>query len=154
MARFDCTALPEWTDYNGHMRDAYFRVVFSLAIDSMMDDVGLDADYRRRTSGTLYTAEDHSFYRHEVRAGAAIHVDSRVLDFDAKRIILTQRLFAAGHDGPAAVCESLQLHVVQQPVPKVAPMPEAILANIARLKIDQTDFRAGPIVIRHRPRED
>jgi acyl-CoA thioester hydrolase len=29
--------LPEWTDYNGHLRDAYYLLVFSMATDALMD---------------------------------------------------------------------------------------------------------------------
>ena len=31
------TVLPAWTDYNGHLRDAYYLLVFSMATDAMMD---------------------------------------------------------------------------------------------------------------------
>ena len=32
----------DWIDYNGHLRDAYYGVVASLAIDALMDHLGLD----------------------------------------------------------------------------------------------------------------
>ena len=48
---------PEWSDYNGHLRDAYYGLVLSYAIDDVMDHVGLDAAYRERTRCTLYTLE-------------------------------------------------------------------------------------------------
>ena len=47
--------LPEWIDYNGHVRDAYYGLVLSYAIDDIMDHLGLDAAYRERTRCTLYT---------------------------------------------------------------------------------------------------
>ncbi|EEE35651.1 conserved hypothetical protein [Rhodobacteraceae bacterium KLH11] len=28
---------PEWIDYNGHMQDAYYGLVFSYAVDAMQD---------------------------------------------------------------------------------------------------------------------
>ena len=31
------TVLPEWTDYNGHLRDAHYLLVFSMATDAMID---------------------------------------------------------------------------------------------------------------------
>ena len=47
----------EWIDYNGHVRDAYYGLVLSYAIDDVMDHLGLDAAYRERTRCTLYTLE-------------------------------------------------------------------------------------------------
>ncbi len=38
--------LPEWIDYNGHLRDAYYALIVSLATDALMDRIGLDAAYR------------------------------------------------------------------------------------------------------------
>jgi len=45
----ESAVLPEWIDYNGHLRDAYYGLIFSESIDSLMDRVGLDAAYRART---------------------------------------------------------------------------------------------------------
>ena len=50
---------PDWIDYNGHLRDAYYVVVLSDATDALMDHLGLDAAYRARTRCTLYTLEMH-----------------------------------------------------------------------------------------------
>ena len=39
--------LPEWVDYNGHLNDAYYMVVFSQAVDAIMTMIGLDAVWRK-----------------------------------------------------------------------------------------------------------
>src|SRR4051794_36819137 len=46
-----------WIDYNAHLRDAYYSLIFSLATDALMDRIGLDEPYRKRTRNTLYTLE-------------------------------------------------------------------------------------------------
>ena len=51
--------LPDWIDFNGHLRDAYYGLVASYAVDDVMDHLGLDAAYRERTHCTLYTLEEH-----------------------------------------------------------------------------------------------
>ena len=60
--------MPEWIDYNGHLRDAYYVLVLSYAVDDVMDHLGLDAAYRERTHCTLYTLELHMHYLHEVKS--------------------------------------------------------------------------------------
>ncbi len=38
-----------WVDYNGHMNDAEYARVFSLAVEALMDRIGLDAAGRPAT---------------------------------------------------------------------------------------------------------
>ena len=125
---------PAWIDYNGHLRDAYYGVAFSLAIDDVMDQIGLDADYRARTRGTLYTLEMHCHFLHEVKQSDALRVRSVVLDADAKRILLAG-VFERGADrAVASVAEAMLLHVVQSEQTKSAPLPAAIADRVERLK--------------------
>ena len=48
---------PEWIDYNGHVRDAYYGLMASLAVDALMDQIGIDAHYREQ-SGCIARAEE------------------------------------------------------------------------------------------------
>jgi hypothetical protein len=63
------TVLPEWTDYNGHLRDAYYLLVFSMATDAMMDMIGLDEAGRAATGHSMFTLESHINYLLEVKQG-------------------------------------------------------------------------------------
>jgi acyl-CoA thioester hydrolase len=67
---FETRVLMEWIDYNGHMRDSYYGLVFSLAVDALQDEVGLDAEYRERTGCTIYLIEDHKVYLKEVHVSS------------------------------------------------------------------------------------
>ena len=51
------TVKPEWVDYNGHLRDAFYMLIYSLATDAFMDRIGLDEAGRRARQRTLYTLE-------------------------------------------------------------------------------------------------
>lgn len=125
---------PTWIDYNGHLRDAYYGVAFSLAIDDVMDQLGLDADYRARTRGTLYTLETHCHYLHEVKRSDPLRVRCVVLEGDAKRILLAG-VFERGADRTvAAVAEAMLLHVIQAEPTTSAPFPAAIADRLERLK--------------------
>ena len=46
---------PEWLDYNGHMNEAYYVLIFSKSTDEFMDYAGQDAGYRTRTNTSIYT---------------------------------------------------------------------------------------------------
>lgn len=129
------TALrPEWIDYNGHLRDAYYGLIMSLAIDDVMDHLGLDAGYRNLTHCTLYTLELHLHYLHEVKAGEDLTVASSVLDADRKRIHLGCRFLRGAATDPVAVGEVMLLHVSQAGAPASAPFPPEVERQLDLLK--------------------
>ncbi|MEX5728188.1 acyl-CoA thioester hydrolase [Rhodovulum iodosum] len=136
----------EWIDYNGHMRDAHYGLVFSHAVESFEIALGMDAAYRKATGCTFYLIEDHCFYLSEVKEGDPLSVEIRVLEHDEKRILLHQTMTSRGT--VAAVSEYMELHVSQQDTPRAAPMPEAMqqILRDARLSAEET---AG---LRHRAR--
>ncbi|MYL23112.1 hypothetical protein GLV89_04805 [Halomonas alkaliantarctica] len=75
-----------WVDYNGHMNDAEYAKVFSLAVEALMDDIGLDANGREEHGFTIYTLETHLCYRREAHEGQRLNVALTLLDRDAKRL--------------------------------------------------------------------
>src|ERR1700694_957418 len=111
---------PEWIDFNGHLRDAYYTLIFSLGVDALMDRVGLDAPYRQRTRCTLYTVEMHLHYLRELKHSDTAAVQVRILGADHKRI--------------HAAAEAMLLHVRQDgETVKSAPFPGEVSAAIAQL---------------------
>ena len=102
---------PEWLDYNGHLNEAYYLLVFSHATDLLLDLIGMgDAD-RRRERVSVFTLETHLRYLREVRGGETVEVEVRVLDLDAKRAHLFCAMRRAGEVETAATAEMLWLHV-------------------------------------------
>ncbi len=127
---------PEWIDYNGHLRDAYYGLVLSYATDDLMDQVGLDAAYRASTRCTLYTLEVHIHYLHEVKSTDDLEVESWVLDCDRKRLLVGSKFHGALRAEPVAVAESMLLHVRQAEQVASASFPVAIAELLAALKLD------------------
>ena len=125
---------PEWIDYNGHVRDAYYDLIASHAVDRLMDRLGLDSRYRERTSCTLYTVEMHTHYLREIGASDTVEVSVRILGADQKRIHAALELVCEGSSDTAASCEVMLLHVRQSPTSRAAPFPQEIAAAIAELQ--------------------
>ena len=143
---YETAILPEWIDYNGHLRDAYYGLIVSLATDALMDRVGLDAAYRARTGCTLYTLEMHLHYLHEVHRSDTVTVSVRIAGADHKRIHATFELHRAGDSALAASTEVLLLHV-HQTGEKVgaAPFPPEVSAALAELQAASATLPAeGP----------
>jgi acyl-CoA thioester hydrolase len=131
---FHATLQPDWIDYNGHLRDAYYVVALSFAVDEVMDRLGLDAAYRERTHCTLYTLELHIHYLQEIKADDKLRVVTSVLDYDAKRIHAACDFLCPRIDGPAASADLMLMHVHQGGKPASAPFPPEIAARLESLK--------------------
>jgi len=132
---YRATIEPDWIDYNGHLRDAYYGLVASYAVDGVMDILGLDAAYRDRTHCTLYTLEVHLHYLHEVKSSDDLGVISSVLDFDRKRIQVGCRFICSRVSEPVATAELMLLHVRQGDKPSVASFPDEVTARLEALKV-------------------
>lgn len=112
---------PEWVDYNGHLRDAFYLLIFSFATDALLDRIGLDDAARKTRRRSVYTLEAHIAYLHEIKEGQRVRVDARVFAFDAKRLHLYLEMFAEGIDAPVSASEQMLLHVDTRDGPKSAP---------------------------------
>ncbi|MBC8748661.1 acyl-CoA thioester hydrolase [Paraburkholderia sp. WC7.3g] len=106
----------EWVDYNGHLRDAFYMLIFSLATDALIDLIGLPDAVRKERHRSIYTLEAHLNYLHEIKQGTQVRVDMRVLGYDAKRIHVYLEMFSLDttqnqRTGPVAAGEQMLLHV-------------------------------------------
>lgn len=102
---------PEWVDYNGHLRDAYYLLIFSFATDALLDYIGLDAAVRKARRRSVYTLEAHLNYLHETKEGAQVRIEARLIAHDEKRLHLYLEMFADAAPEPVAACEQMLLHV-------------------------------------------
>ncbi|OFI39308.1 4-hydroxybenzoyl-CoA thioesterase [Arthrobacter sp. SW1] len=125
---YRCTVLPEWIDYNGHMSEAFYVLVFGFATDQVMDELGMDEDYRGETRSSLYTVEAHIRYLQETGLGAELTVTTVVVGSGPKKLHLAHELRCG--DQLLATEEILALHV-NTLTGRSEPFPQAVSANIA-----------------------
>ncbi|MBD8237750.1 thioesterase family protein [Pseudomonas fluorescens] len=130
--------LPDWVDYNGHLRDAFYLLIFSYATDALMDTLGLDSDNREASGHSLFTLELHLNYLHEVKLGAKVEVHTQLIAHDAKRLHLYHSLHPMGEERELAGNEQMLLHV-DLAGPQSAPFAEATLGKIATISAWQAD---------------
>lgn len=123
---------PEWIDYNGHMNEAYYVLVFGLTTDAFLDWIGMDAAYRERTHSSLYTVEGHIAYLREVPLGTTLNLATTLVAADAKRVHLFHEMTREGDGEILATYELLTLHV-DQAGPRVTAMPRPILDKVTTL---------------------
>lgn len=127
--------LDSWVDFNGHMADAYYGVVFSDAVTRFMEMIGMDAGYRERTRNTIYTLETRIAYLHECKVGQTFSVFLQLLDLDQKRFhAFVKMVDAAGRD--VAWSEQLLLHTHQDPVngPRSSVFETDVLSRLQEVR--------------------
>jgi acyl-CoA thioester hydrolase len=123
---------PEWIDYNGHMNEAYYVLVFGFTTDAFLDWIGMDGAYRERTHTSLYTVEGHIAYLQEIPLGTDLKVATTLVASDAKRVHLFHEMTRASDGTVLATYELLALHV-DQAGPRVTSMPAPIVEKVSAL---------------------
>ncbi|MBU6533621.1 thioesterase family protein [Streptomyces mayonensis] len=119
---FHSTVRPEWIDYNGHMSEAFYVLVFGHATDALMIETGLDGGYRESTGCSLYTVESHVRYLKDVPEGAHLAIRTRVLGAAARKARFVHEMYTVSEPrsepepgaAPVATTELLAVHVDQR----------------------------------------
>lgn len=143
---YRATIEPAYIDYNGHLRDAYYGLIFSYAIDDVMDHLGIDAAYRESSRCTLYTLEMHIHYLHEVKSTDELSVETSILDADRKRFHAGSVFRCTRLAEPVAIADAMLLHVHQGEKVTTAAFPPDIEARLPALKLSPEALAAfGPL---------
>ena len=100
-----------WVDYNGHLNQAYYGVLFDRAIDDALMPAGLGPDYIKERNCSYMTVESHTCFIRELMQTDPVRVASRVLDVDDKRLHVFCELRHANDGWIAATAEYMFLHI-------------------------------------------
>ena len=139
---------PEWVDYNGHMSEAYYVLIFGDATDAFYDYVGMDDAFRRQEKTSVYTLEAHIRYLIEAHEGQVVRIGSRLMSHDAKRLRLHHTMVDGG-GAVLAVTEIAALHVDTR-APKACPFLAEPLARIEAVAAAQVGLAAPePAMTQH-----
>ncbi|AZC33899.1 Carnitine utilization associated thioesterase [Pseudomonas chlororaphis subsp. piscium] len=133
--------IPDWVDYNGHLRDAFYLLIFSYATDALMDQLGMDSNHREASGNSLFTLELHLNYLHEVKLETEVEVRTRIIGHDRKRLHLYHSLHKVGDGLELAGNEQMLLHV-DLAGPRSAPFSEPVLNRLRAIAAEQADLPA------------
>lgn len=123
------TVLPQWVDYNGHMSESCFLLVFGDSSDAFFRYIGIDEHYRDQQGLSLYTVETHIHNLREASEGDPLRLTLQVLDFDDKRVHIFHSMFHATSGELLATGEQMLLHVDMQ-AGRATPMPAWLLEHV------------------------
>ncbi|MDE1167057.1 MAG: thioesterase family protein [Pseudomonas sp.] len=138
MISYQTTIIEEWVDYNGHLRDAFYLLIFSYATDAFMERIGVDP---ARDNHSLFTLECHLNFLHEVKRGEAVQVHTQVIGHDSKRVHLYHSLHVNDAQEPVAASEQMLLHVSLEG-PKSTHLREQNLEHLKAIVMSQAGMPA------------
>lgn len=125
---------PEWVDYNNHLNDGYYVVIFSLASDAFQDWICMSDAERRATKTTIYTLEAHVNYLREVKQGEEVEIRTQLIGFDQKRYQLYHTMHTARlGDEIAAAGEFMLANIDASGEPKTAPFRPEVAARLTEI---------------------
>ena len=136
---------PEWIDYNGHLSEGYYVVVFGYATDAVMHRVGMTPDYLVESGTSLYSVEAHVRYLDQVSPGSRLEVRSSIIGGTAKLLWLWHEMWCEGR--LRATEEVLLLHVDSR-AGRSSPFTDALRARFEELVVpppEHASRRIGPL---------
>ncbi len=140
MTSYQTTISRDWVDYNGHLRDAFYLLIFSHATDALMDVLGLDEAGRARTGHTLYTLECHLNIQAEVKEGERVEVRTQLLAHDAKRLHIHHGLYRPGEAASLAESEQMLMNI-DSAAGRAALFDEQVAERVAHLAAEQQNLQ-------------
>jgi acyl-CoA thioester hydrolase len=119
----------QWVDYNGHLSEWAYLLVFGDNSDAFFRFIGVNDAYRAGGQ-SLYTAETHLRHLREAKLHQQLALTLQVLGLDSKRLHLLHQMFLGTQC--AATAEQLLLHVDMREG-RVAAFPAQIAARLERI---------------------
>src|SRR5262245_55568300 len=140
------TVKPEWVDYNGHMGDYAYTIVFSEALEAFMGAIGLDATRRRDSGRTLRASEIRIAFLRECHEGAAYEGRLRILDRQPQGVRLFGQIIDRESGLDAALTDQLLICATQggPGLGDACDIPEAVGQAIDRLCDKDTGAPLAP----------
>ena len=136
---------PQWVDYNGHMSESCYLLVFGDSSDAFFRYIGIDEAYRDQGGHSLYTVETHLHNLREASEGEPLRLTLQLLDIDEKRL----HIFHAMHHGVSgellATAEQMLVHV-NMAQGKTVGMPADLYQRLLAIRTAHASLPVPPQV--------
>jgi len=119
----------DWVDYNGHMSESCYLLVFGDNSDAFFRYIGIDESYRDQGGHSLYTAQTHIHYVKEVAQGEPLRLNLQLLDLDPRRIHMVHSMYHADSGDLLCTGEQMLVHV-DMAKGRASAMPDFLYARL------------------------
>lgn len=150
----ETTVAPQWVDYNGHMSESCYLLVFGDNSDAFFRFIGIDEAYRA-AGHSLYTVQTQLHNLREVSEGEQLRLTLQLLDADDRRLHIFHAMFHGISGQLLATGEQLLVHVdmmLGRSVAMPAGLQQRVLAiRAAHASLSRPAQAGQPIGIRRKP---
>lgn len=126
------TVAPQWVDYNGHMSESCYLLVFGDNSDAFFRFIGIDEDYRA-AGHSLYTVQTQLHNLREVSEGEPIRLTLQLLDADEKRLHIFHAMEHGVSGDLLATGEQMLVHVDMRSS-RSTPMPSEMQTKVQAIR--------------------
>ena len=135
----------DWVDYNGHMSESCYLLVFGDNSDAFFRYIGIDESYRDQGGHSLYTAQTHIHYVKEVAQGEPLRLTLQLLDLDPRRIHMIHSMHHAGSGDLLCTGEQMLVHV-NMAKGRASAMPDFLYMRLQAILQAHSTLPAPPQV--------
>ena len=115
-------------DHNDHLTVAYYFARLGDAAAGLLDALGLGTADAPRHGRACVTDDCYVHYRHELRVGDLMHIDSGVIGLEADGLVLGHKVFDSA---TGELCTTVE-HRLRQVDADAEPQPGVALSPVAR----------------------
>ncbi len=102
----------QWIDYNGHMNMGYYLVAFDeIATDGFFDYLGIGEEHKQSNNHSTFTLGSNIDFLKEVFEGDELRFETRLVDYDHKRLHYFHCMYNVDKDYLAATNECLTMYI-------------------------------------------
>ena len=138
LSLYEGSVQPEWVDYNGHMSESYYLLVFGDASDALFRYIGIDEAYRS-AGRSFYTVETHINYYKEASTGEPLRVTTQLLGLDEKRLHFFHAMYHGETGDLLATTEQMLLHVDMK-ASKASPIDAKVFEALQAIMATHQDM--------------
>ena len=131
-----------WVDYNGHMSESCFLLVFGDQSDAFFRLIGIDEAYRAGGQ-SLFTVQTMIFNLAEAHLGDRLDLSLQLIDADEKRLHIFHTMHNAASGALLATGEQMLVHV-DLTAGKSCPMPAEIQRRVMAIRTAHADLPTPP----------
>jgi acyl-CoA thioester hydrolase len=135
---------PEWVDYNKHMSESCYLLVFGDSSDAFFRWFGIDEAYRA-SGRSFYTVETHIHYLREAMEGDPLRLTYQLMDLDRKRAHVFQAMHHGGSGELLATAEQMLVHVDVHSG-RSAPLPGELYERLLAIRAAHAPLPTPPQV--------
>lgn len=122
----------QWTDHNGHMNLAAYLALFDRCFARFCDRSGIGPQQMAHTQRTIFVAETHLVYLHELSRDEQVDVGLRILELGPRKMRTYLTMLRRDNGEPVAINEKLDLCVAMD-TRRVTAFPPDVMALLAKI---------------------